>query len=109
MSYDPVAGKAAAKKLPSLKVVFDPCEALEGAHAAVSFTEWKEICSLGLKRVAALMEKPKVLVDGRNVLNPRGARSGTLGFATGASGVGTGLVEAGARRRRARPAGARTW
>ncbi|CAN5235941.1 hypothetical protein BH24ACT17_BH24ACT17_01600 [soil metagenome] len=33
--YDPVAGKAAARRLPSLKVVFDPYEALQGAHAAV--------------------------------------------------------------------------
>jgi UDPglucose 6-dehydrogenase len=64
VGYDPVAGKAATKKLPSLKFVFDPCYALEGAHAAVIVTEWKEICSLGLKRVAALTEKPKVFVDG---------------------------------------------
>lgn len=43
VGYDPVAGKAAAKKLPSLKVVFDPYEALEGAHAAVILTEWEEV------------------------------------------------------------------
>ena len=36
VSYDPVAGKkAAARRIPFLKVVFDPYEALEGAHAAV--------------------------------------------------------------------------
>jgi UDPglucose 6-dehydrogenase len=70
VSYDPVAGKkAVAKKLPSLKVVFDPYEALSGTHAAVVVTEWEEIRTLDLKRAAALMEAPKVLVDGRNVLD----------------------------------------
>ena len=71
VGYDPVAGKkAAARRLPSLKVVFDPYDALSGAHAAVVVTEWEEIRTLDLKRAAALMEAPKVLVDGRNVLEP---------------------------------------
>jgi UDPglucose 6-dehydrogenase len=69
VGYDPVAGKkAAARRLSSLKVVFDPYDALSGAHAAVVVTEWEEIRTLDLKRAAALMEAPKVLVDGRNVL-----------------------------------------
>ncbi len=70
VGYDPVAGKAAAKRLPSLKVVFDPYEAFEGAHAAVLVTEWEEFRTLDLKRAADLMEEPKVLVDGRNALDP---------------------------------------
>jgi UDPglucose 6-dehydrogenase len=70
VGYDPVSGKkAAARRLPSLKVVFDPYDALSGAHAAVVVTEWEEIRTLDLKRAAALMEAPKVLVDGRNVLD----------------------------------------
>ena len=70
VGYDPVAGKkAAARRLSSLKVVFDPYEALRGAHAAVVVTEWEEVRTLDLKRAAALMEAPKVLVDGRNVLD----------------------------------------
>jgi UDPglucose 6-dehydrogenase len=70
VGYDPVAGKkAAARRLSSLKVVFDPYDALSGAHAAVVVTEWEEIRTLDLKRAAALMETPKVLVDGRNVLD----------------------------------------
>jgi UDPglucose 6-dehydrogenase len=74
VGYDPVASKAAAasKLLPtSMKVVFDPYEALTGAHAAVIVTEWEEIRTLNLNRAAALMEEPKVLVDGRNVLDPQ--------------------------------------
>ena len=70
VGYDPVAGKkAAARKLSSLQVAFDPYDALSGAHAAVVVTEWEEIRTLDLKRAAALMEAPKVLVDGRNVLD----------------------------------------
>ncbi len=58
VGYDPVAGKAASEDLPSLKVVFDPYEALRGAHAAVVVTEWEEIRGLDLKRASELMEEP---------------------------------------------------
>jgi UDPglucose 6-dehydrogenase len=71
VGYDPVAGKKAAALLPGLKVAFDPYEALSGAHAAVVVTEWEEVRSLDLVRVAALMHHPKLLVDGRNVYEPR--------------------------------------
>ena len=78
IGYDPVAGKKAAELLPSLKVVFDPYEALCGVHAAVVVTEWEEVRSLDLERVAALMEPPKLLVDGRNVVEPEAAREAGL-------------------------------
>jgi len=80
VGYDPVAGKAAAKRLPSLKVVFDPYEALSGAHAAVVITEWEEIRNLDLYRAATLMEEPKVLVDGRNVLDLTSALEAGLSY-----------------------------
>jgi UDPglucose 6-dehydrogenase len=70
VGYDPVAGKAAAERLPFLKVVFDPYEAVRGAHAAVVVSEWEEVRTLELKRAGALMEKPKALVDGRNAFEP---------------------------------------
>ena len=73
VGYDPVAGKAAARRLPQLKVVFDPYDALRGAHAAVLVTEWEEIRSLDLKRAASVMGPPKVLIDGRNALDPQAA------------------------------------
>ena len=60
-----MSAKAAAKILPERRVVFDPYEALEGAHAAVLVTEWEEIRTLDLKRAADIMEPPRVLVDGR--------------------------------------------
>jgi UDPglucose 6-dehydrogenase len=80
VGYDPVASKAAAKMLPFLKVVFDPYEALAGAQAAVVVTEWEEIRDLDLKRAASLMEEPKVLVDGRNALDPDAAREAGLSY-----------------------------
>jgi UDPglucose 6-dehydrogenase len=74
VGYDPVAGKqAATRKLPFLKVVFDPYDALAGAHAAVVVTEWEEVRALDLGRAAVLMEAPKLLVDGRNALEPGSA------------------------------------
>jgi UDPglucose 6-dehydrogenase len=75
VGYDPVAAKAAAGRLAELKVVFDPYEALGGAHAAVVVTEWEEVRTLDLRRVAELMEAPKVLVDGRNALDPEAVRA----------------------------------
>ncbi|MDQ3926652.1 MAG: UDP-glucose/GDP-mannose dehydrogenase family protein [Actinomycetota bacterium] len=71
VGYDPVAGKKAAGLLPSLEVVFDPYEALSGAHAAVLVTEWDEFRELDLEWAASLMKKPPLLVDGRNALDPR--------------------------------------
>ena len=81
VGYDPVVNKkAAARKLSSLKVVFDPYDALFRAHAAVVVTEWEEIRTLDLKRVGALMEAPKVLVDGRNVLDLREVRAAGIRY-----------------------------
>ena len=81
VGYDPVAGKkAAARRLSSLKVAFDLYDALCGAHAAIVVTGWEEIRTLDLKRAAALMETPKVLVDGRNVLDPREASAAGLRY-----------------------------
>jgi UDPglucose 6-dehydrogenase len=71
VGYDPVAGKAAARLLTELRIVFDPYEALDGSHAAVIVTEWEELRELDLNRAASLMQKPPILLDARNALNPR--------------------------------------
>jgi UDPglucose 6-dehydrogenase len=89
VGYDPVAGKAAARRLPSLQIAFDPYEALSGAHAAVVVTEWEEVRELDWERAATLMSKPAVVVDGRNALDPvavRGAGIRYRGFGRGAEG-----------------------
>ena len=80
VGYDPVAGKAAMKQFPNLKVAFDPYEALEGAHAAVVTTEWEEFRELDLDRATSLMKEPSLLVDGRNVLEPSDVRDAGLSY-----------------------------
>ena len=86
VGFDPAAGKGAARHLPALRVVFEPYEALDGAHATVVVTEWEEIRDLDLARMARLMEHPKLLVDGRNIFEPAAARGAGLlyrGFGRG--------------------------
>jgi UDPglucose 6-dehydrogenase len=82
VGYDPVAGKKARGLARgqglNFKMVFDPYEALSGAQAAVVVTEWEEIRTIDLQRVAAHMETPKLLVDGRNVLDPEAAAAAGL-------------------------------
>src|SRR5215216_6710227 len=82
VGYHPVAGKAAAKMVPEpeMKVIFDPYKALSGAHAAVVVTEWEEIRTLNLKRAAALMQEPRVIVDGRNALDPGEVRAAGIHY-----------------------------
>ncbi|TCJ15257.1 UDP-glucose/GDP-mannose dehydrogenase family protein [Rubrobacter taiwanensis] len=78
VGYDPVAGKRAAALMPEMKVVFDPYEALKGANAAVLVTEWEELRNLDLERAATLMARPRLLVDGRNAIEPAAARAAGL-------------------------------
>ncbi len=74
-----MAGEPAAGLLPAdAKVVFDSYEALDGAHAAVVVTEWGEVRGLDLEEAASLMEPPRLLVDGRNAIEPRAARAAGL-------------------------------
>jgi UDPglucose 6-dehydrogenase len=82
VGYDPVAGKDAADLLPDgAKVVFDPYEALEGAQAAVLVTEWEDLKGLDANKAASLMRDPKLMVDGRNVLDPASWREAGLRYA----------------------------
>jgi UDPglucose 6-dehydrogenase len=86
VGYDPVAGKAAAKLAPDFQVVFDPYEALRGAHAAVVVTEWEEVRGLDPNKAASLMRDPKLIVDGRNALDASASREAGLlyrGFGRG--------------------------
>jgi UDPglucose 6-dehydrogenase len=86
VGYDPVAGKAAARLAPDIQVVFDPYEALRGAHAAVVVTEWEEVRDLDPNKAASLMLDPKLIVDGRNALDASAARKAGLlyrGFGRG--------------------------
>ena len=86
VGYDPVASKAAAQLAPDLQAVFDPYEALRGAHAAVVVTEWEEARGLDPQKAASLMRDPKLIVDGRNALDASASREAGLlyrGFGRG--------------------------
>ena len=50
---------------------------MRGAAAAV-VTEWEEFRELDLQRASALMDPPKLLVDGRNHLDPGAAAAAGL-------------------------------
>lgn len=45
-------------------------EAVDGAHGALVLTEWREIVEANWRDLAAVMEPPRAVVDGRNCLNP---------------------------------------
>ncbi|WP_273847047.1 UDP-glucose dehydrogenase family protein, partial [Rubrobacter calidifluminis] len=84
--YDPVSAKEAARRMPGLEPCHDPYSALEGARAAVVATAWEEVRALDLVRAAAIMRDPRLLVDGRNALDPEAARAAGLLY----SGFGRG-------------------
>ncbi len=84
--YDPVATKSVSNVSTDLKVMSEPMDALAGAHAAVVVTEWDEVVSLDLARMAEVMDAPRVLIDGRNAIEPEAAaRAGLVyrGFGRG--------------------------
>ena len=66
--------------LEEMKIVFDPYEALEGAHAAVLVTEWEEIKTLDLRTRRHAHGGAQVLVDGRNAFEPDSAWEAGLSY-----------------------------
>lgn len=77
LAYDPVAGEAAAARVPGLRVVTDPYEAVADAEVVALLTEWNEFRWLDYARVAATTAAPRI-VDARNLLDPAAMRR--LGF-----------------------------
>jgi UDPglucose 6-dehydrogenase len=104
VGYDPVAGRKAMQFASEfLKVIFDPYEALRGAHAAVVVTEWEEFRELDLERVATLMRTPPLVVDGRNALDPSEVRAAGIRYRGFGRGDGRDVLDPG----RVRTAGMR--
>ncbi len=52
-----------------VRVVNDPYEALEGAHAVAVLTEWDEFKTYDWTRIKADMKRPSFVFDGRKLLN----------------------------------------
>jgi UDPglucose 6-dehydrogenase len=83
--YDPVAMANIARIDQKLHLVEDPYELANGADALLVCTEWNEFKQLDLPRVKTLMKQP-VVVDGRNIYEPRLMRD--MGFHYRAVGRG---------------------
>jgi UDPglucose 6-dehydrogenase len=75
-AWDPVANGAA--HLHGVAIAASALEALDGADAAVVVTEWPELRELDWAAAGERM-RTRVVVDGRNLLDPDGLRA--LGFA----------------------------
>ncbi|WP_144629781.1 UDP-glucose dehydrogenase family protein [Bordetella genomosp. 13] len=72
LAYDPVAMHQAARAIagnPSVKLVEDMYQALDGADALLIVTEWKVFRAPDLERVKSLLKAP-VIFDGRNLYEP---------------------------------------
>ncbi len=71
-AYDPIANEACRAQHPELKIEYAGNAMLlaEDCDAVVIVTEWEEFRYLDLNRIGEVM-KAKVLIDGRNVLDPQ--------------------------------------
>jgi UDPglucose 6-dehydrogenase len=75
-AYDPAVSPEVASKdsrLDGIEVGGDPYGACDGAAVLVVLTEWDEFRRLDFAKVAAALEKPRV-VDARNLLDPAALR-----------------------------------
>ena len=76
-AYDPVAEKEARRLMVGVSFAGSPREALAGADACVIVTEWPEFAELDWRGVADLMQG-KIVIDGRNLLDPDVVRKAGL-------------------------------
>lgn len=70
-AYDPIANDVCARQYPDLKIEYaaNAVDLAEDCDAVVIVTEWDEFRYLDLQKVGDVMHA-KVLIDGRNVLDP---------------------------------------
>ena len=78
-AFDPVAEKAAMAQLPYLTTAPEPLEAVRGADALVVVTEWSEFNAIDPVKIAKAM-RGKVVVDGRNALDPLACKKAGLTY-----------------------------
>jgi UDPglucose 6-dehydrogenase len=84
-AYDPVATEEARKIMPELDYADGIEQVVAGADAIVLVTEWPEFLALDWGAVAAAMAG-KVVIDGRNALDPAAVRAAGLTY----DGIGIG-------------------
>ena len=79
-AYDPVAEEEARELMPrGVEFAGSALEAVEGADAVVLVTEWPEFAELDLADAASRMSG-KLVVDGRNFLEPDSVRAAGLDY-----------------------------
>jgi UDPglucose 6-dehydrogenase len=88
-AYDPVAEGEARKLIRGVDFTRSAAEAVAGADAVVLVTEWPEFNDLDLSEVAASM-RGNLLVDGRNLYEPRRVRDAGLVY----EGIGRAAIPA---------------
>jgi UDPglucose 6-dehydrogenase len=76
-AYDPVAEEQARKLVGGISFAASPLDAVRGADAVVLVTEWKEFMQLDWKLIAEAMSG-KLVIDGRNALDPDAVRTAGL-------------------------------
>jgi hypothetical protein len=84
-AFDPVVRDIT--DMPDIGVTDDPYQAAAGADAVVLVTDWPELGALDLVELRRWM-RGDVLVDGRNVLDPRAAVRAELAY----EGMGRGAL-----------------
>ncbi len=78
-AYDPVAEAEARALISGVEFADSPLQAVTGADAVVLVTEWSEFLELDWATVAAQMQG-KVVIDGRNALDPAAIAAAGLAY-----------------------------
>ncbi len=78
--YDPVALDAVRGLLSGVELLEDALAAIADADAVVLVTEWRQIVGLDWPAAIATMAPSRVVVDGRNVLDPQSIRAAGATF-----------------------------
>jgi UDPglucose 6-dehydrogenase len=78
-AYDPVAGDVARRLLPGVELAGSAWEAVDGVDAVVLVTEWQELVELDPRELARRMAG-RLVVDGRNALDPAAIRAAGLDY-----------------------------
>jgi UDPglucose 6-dehydrogenase len=78
-AYDPIAEEQARKLVSGITFAGSAIDAVRGADAVVLVTEWKELLDLDYRDVADAMAG-KLLIDGRNALDPDTIRAAGLTY-----------------------------
>ncbi len=76
-AFDPIAMDNAKKIIKGITLTKNAIDAAKDADCLVVMTEWNEFRQLDLKKIKDVMKSP-VIIDGRNVYDPKNARE--LGF-----------------------------